>query len=127
MKKNARFSPAILTSLIVASGLSLALAAVAYADGNPAGTPSRPTTRQYNTRLPPVLPGEEVVTETGQKIRTWSSSGPVPVNQVPTPQALGNANGTGGVGVIIDGRDRFDRPPFGSQGGTRPGSGLSGR
>jgi hypothetical protein len=62
------------------------------------------TTRQYNNRLPPVLPGEEVVTETGQKMRVWSSSGPVPVNPRPTPQVL-NGNGNNGFGgVIVDGR-----------------------
>jgi hypothetical protein len=71
----------------------------AEADGN-----DKPTTRQDDDRLPPVLPGEEVVTQTGQKMRVWSSAGPVPVNQQPTPQTL-NGNGYGGVGVIVDGRD----------------------
>ena len=71
----------------------------AAADGN-----DKPTTRQDDGRLPPVLPGEEVVTQTGQKMRVWSSAGPVPVNQQPTPQPL-NGNGYGGVGVIVDGRD----------------------
>jgi hypothetical protein len=130
MKKNARFKAFILPGLLIASGLSLAFAALAYGDGNPPGTqqrPLRPTTRQYNNRLPPVIPGEEVVTETGQKIRTWSSSGPVPVNQQPTPQTVGNGTGGSGVGVIIDGRDRFDRQPLGTQGVDRPGTGLSGR
>jgi hypothetical protein len=51
------------------------------------------------------MPGEEIVTETGQKMKTWSSSGPVPVNRRPPPQALGN--GTGGIGVIVDGRERY--------------------
>lgn len=70
----------------------------AEADGN-----DKPTTRQDDDRLPPVLPGEEVVTQTGQKMRVWSSAGPVPVNQQPTPQTL-NGDGYGGVGVIVDGR-----------------------
>lgn len=63
-----------------------------------------PTTRQYDSRLPPLLPGEEVVTETGQRMRTWSSAGPVPVNPRPTPQTLQNLNGNGGAAIIIDGR-----------------------
>lgn len=59
-----------------------------------------PTTRQYNNRLPPVIPGEEIVTETGQKMRVWSSAGPVPVNPRPTPQTY-----NGGLpSVIVDGR-----------------------
>ncbi len=73
-------------------------AEAAGADGN-----DKPTTRQDDDRLPPVLPGEEVVTQTGQKMRVWSSAGPVPVNQQPTPQTL-NGDGYGGVGVIVDGR-----------------------
>lgn len=88
----------------------------AFGDGEPSGTSQSrnliytPTTRQYNDRLPPVLPGEEVVTETGQKMRVWSSAGPVPVNQQPTPQplpggrAVQDAQSAGGVGVIVDSR-----------------------
>lgn len=72
--------------------------------GNPQGY-RKPTTRQYNDRLPPVIPGEEIVTETGQKIKTWSSAGPVPVNRQPPQQVVGN--GTGGIGVIVDGRERY--------------------
>jgi hypothetical protein len=76
-----------------------------------AGERSATTTRQYNDRLPPVMPGEEIVTETGQKIKTWSSSGPVPVNRRQEPQmGAGNPQAGGGwvgngVGVIVDGRE----------------------
>lgn len=70
-----------------------------------AGQDDQPTTRQDDDRLPPVLPGEEVVTQTGQKMRVWSSAGPVPVNQQPTPQPWGgNGYGYGGPAVIVDGR-----------------------
>jgi len=31
------------------------------------------------------LPGEEVVTPTGQKLRVWSTEGPVPVSPPPEP------------------------------------------
>lgn len=89
----------------------------AYGDGNSANVSAstkprgdqRTTTRQYNERLPPVMPGEEIVTETGQKMKTWSSSGPVPVNRQPTPQVVGNGRATGGIGVIVDGRERYGR------------------
>lgn len=65
----------------------------------------KPTTRQDDDRLPPVLPGEEVVTQTGQKMRVWSSSGPVPMNVQPTPQTFnGGGYGYGGPAVIVDGR-----------------------
>ncbi len=85
-----------------------------------AGQLQRPTTRQYDQRLPPVMPGEEIVTETGQRMRVWSSAGPVPVNPQPTPQPLpGNGVAGGGIGVIVDGRERYEPgPPDG--GGGQP-------
>ena len=93
------------------SAAFVAIGSVASADQGDTGDSAaeadgtnKPTTRQDDDRLPPVLPGEEVVTQTGQKMRVWSSAGPVPVNQQPTPQTL-NGNGYGGVGVIVDGRD----------------------
>jgi hypothetical protein len=67
---------------------------------------SKPTTRQNDPRLPAVLPGEEIVTETGQKMRVWSSAGPVPVNPMPTPQQIfGNGTNGAGLGIIVDGRE----------------------
>jgi hypothetical protein len=45
------------------------------------------------------------VTQTGQKMRVWSSAGPVPMNVPPTPQTLnGGGYGYGGPAVIVDGR-----------------------
>ena len=86
----------------------LAASGVALADQGDSGNDApdsndKPTTRQDDDRLPPVLPGEEVVTQTGQKMRVWSSAGPVPVNAQPTPQTLGG-DGYGGPAVIVDGR-----------------------
>lgn len=97
------FSAFILFAILLA-GSQAALADQA-GDGSPASnspTTSNPTTRQNDPRLPPVMPGEEIVTETGQKMRVWSSAGPVPVNPQPTAQQFNN--GYGG-GIIIDGRD----------------------
>lgn len=91
---------------------SIAACGVAFADQGGAGEATagtiganddKPTTRQDDDRLPPVLPGEEVVTQNGQKMRVWSSAGPVPVNPQPTPQNLGG-NGYGGPDIIVDGR-----------------------
>lgn len=102
-----------LSPLLLALTVNSSSVSVARADGKTDGAPDRvgnPTSRQYDQRLPPVIPGEEVVTEGGQRMRVWSSSGPVPVNPVPTPQTL-NGNGNGyGPGVIVDGRG--ERPLF---------------
>jgi hypothetical protein len=89
----------------------LLLGDAAFADGKPGydqARQQRPTTRQYDPRLPPVMPGEEIVTETGQKMKVWSSAGPVPVNPQPTPQQLPSGVNGAGIGVIVDSRDRFD-------------------
>jgi hypothetical protein len=113
------FVPAVVAFFSVLTPTECALG-----DGNSATSRpryQRPTTRQYNDRLPPVMPGEEIVTETGQKMKTWSSAGPVPVNRRPPPQAL--SNGTGGVGVIVDGRERYGHEQYGGEvggGGQQP-------
>ncbi len=123
------FRRAIRGILVVVAIVSVNVGPIeyAYGDGSYSGLKQqgyrRPTTRQYNDRLPPVMPGEEIVTETGQKMKTWSSSGPVPVNRRPPPQALGN--GTGGIGVIVDGRERdgYEAPlndGVGNGGAIRP-------
>jgi hypothetical protein len=64
------------------------------------------TSKQYDPRLPPVLPGELIVTEEGERMRVWSSSGPVPVNPPPQPQAFGTAGSI--PGVLVDARSRRD-------------------
>ena len=64
-----------------------------------------PSKKQYDPRLPPVLPGEEITTESGKKMRVWSSSGPVPINQPTPPQYPGGGYGYGGwPPVIVDER-----------------------
>lgn len=60
--------------------------------------PDKPATT-FDKRLPPVMPGETVLTEQGDKIKVWSSAGPVPVQQQPQQQ------GSGPIGVIVDGRN----------------------
>ena len=88
----------------------------------------KPTTRQNDSRLPPLLPGEEVVTETGRKMRVWTSVGPVPISATPTAQTIngnGNNNGNGVPAIILDGRD-YVRPP-GDTLGEHGLRGLGGR
>ena len=65
-----------------------------------------PSKKQYDLRLPPGLPGEEIVTERGKKMKVWSSSGPVPVNQQPTPNSISNPGYP--AAVIVDDRRRQD-------------------
>jgi hypothetical protein len=66
----------------------------------------------FDKRLPPVLPGEEV-SDGKNRMKMWSTSGPVPVSAAPEPwkespeeqrRILGS-----GVGVIVDRRDAGDR------------------
>ncbi len=95
-----------LLSALVCSG---APSAHADSSAGPAvqGADPTPTGKQYDKRLPPVLPGEEIVTEGGRKMRVWSSSGPVPVNPPQQPQQFYG----GAPGVILDGRGYPPPPP----------------
>jgi hypothetical protein len=66
-------------------------------------------------RLPAVLPGEVVEVAPGQRIKVWSSSGPVPVApNVPQPPNNSQLNhlpafAPGVGGVIVDQRHHGDR------------------
>ena len=56
-------------------------------------------------RLPPVIPGEKVVTAQGEEIKVWSSSGSVEVSAPNQPMAPGSNNQQlKGIGVIVDQR-----------------------
>lgn len=62
----------------------------------------------FDKRLPPVIPGEQIQ-HNGRKMRVWSTSGAVPVGQVPQPPqapVIGNGNTTipNLGGVIVDNR-----------------------
>lgn len=60
------------------------------------------TTRRY-------LPGEEVVTPTGKKVKVWSTEGPVSVSPAPEPfQQKPDAN-LSGTQIIIDAERRHRR------------------
>ena len=65
-------------------------------------------------RLPPVIPGQKIEVS-GQKMRVWSTSGPVPVSPVPrpprnTPDTGRIQGGNGDISVIVDRRgDSVDR------------------
>lgn len=67
--------------------------------------------KDRDKRLPPVLPGEVLETEQGDKIKVWSSAGPVPVNTVISQP-------TAPVGGILLDKRNVQRPgiPYGNQG-----------
>ena len=128
---NNPFSQSSVVMSLAVAALCVGSSTIAVADqGEGADALPRqqqPSIKQYDPRLPPVLPGEEVVTEQGQRMRVWSSAGPVPVQPQPTPQSL---QGLGGV--IVDGRVApstgfpggaprgFEQAPPLRQGGRRP-------
>ena len=58
----------------------------------------------FDKRLPPVLPGEEIVRD-GKSMKVWSSSGPVVVADAPDPSHTPGQQLPAGVGVIVDQRD----------------------
>lgn len=81
----------------------LLLPLTAQADGLDAGSvPAEETRPKLDKRLLPVLPGQEVrIGE--QKMRVWSSSGPVPVSEVPQAPQLGS-RGVAIDSVVVDAR-----------------------
>jgi hypothetical protein len=109
MKHSLRLLP-----LFLVFGALVSLQESARADGNQMDDQGqqyqRPTTRQNDSRLPPVIPGEQIVTESGQRMNVWSSAGPVPVNPTQPPQQYYGGYGYG-PGVIVDGRNNPNFPP----------------
>ena len=110
---------AFLAGFVVAG---LVLFAISTAKADSEWTVPQPTatvtTDQSSKNFPKTgrfLPGEEVVTPTGKKMRVWSTEGPVPVTQPPTP-GYGAPNGIPyGTEVIVDQREptrrRMQRGP----------------
>lgn len=78
------------------------------ADAQPLGTDGKPVDQSSSNfnKTGRYLPGEEVVTPTGKKVKIWSTEGPVPVN--PPAQQYGDQAGWGSFSpnVIIDTDDR---------------------
>ncbi len=55
------------------------------------------------------LPGEEVVTPTGQKMKIWSTKGPVDVSKAPEPFEDREKSTLDNTNIDIDLRDRLPR------------------
>jgi hypothetical protein len=110
----------LVVSLLVLAHIANSTAS-ARADGNQWAVQNQqqdqaPTTRQNDPRLPAVIPGEQIVTQSGQRMNVWSSAGPVPVNPTQPPQYYGGGGYGYGPGVIVDGRN-YPNPPLGPRGG----------
>ena len=71
-----------------------------YADGSESNTGPIPS--QNYEKDSQYLPGEEVVTPTGRKMRVWSTKGPVPVSQAPEPFERESEKSLQGVPVYVD-------------------------
>ena len=71
----------------------------------PHATPNERSDASFDSRLPPVLPGEEV-NDDGNKMKVWSSAGGVPVSPAPEPfkKQDGRVDLSNGTTVILDGR-----------------------
>ena len=68
------------------------------------------------------LPGEEVVTPTGQKMRVWSTTGPVPVSPPPQPFDDPSKATIDSAIIEVDSGVAIPRTlPPGPPTGTRPG------
>ncbi len=92
--------------------LMIALPSLLFADGefNVRQEKTEPVIEERDPRLPPVLPGERVHTRGGQKLRVWSTAGPVPAREAPTLIPNEKHIDVGEVDVIVDTRDdRRDR------------------
>ena len=92
---------------LIAFGALLLSSAALKADGDnsdsfaaqqPAGSAA-----QFDKRLPPVLPGEEVK-DGKETLKVWSTTGGVPVSQPPEPWRR-EARQAPAAGVIVDRRD----------------------
>ncbi len=91
---------------------------LASADGPEANAPTRtegpPSSNFHKTEK--FLPGEEVVSPTGQRMKVWSTEGPVPVSRAPEPFEDREKTVINDENVIIDaevggGRRGIERRP----------------
>lgn len=112
MTRAERFAIAVLTMFLATNGVRPAFAG---GEGEPpAGLAADDVAvvgpaASFDNRLPPVIPGEEI-RHNGRRTKVWSTSGPVPVGQVPqAPPAPGvgaqtNYGLPANMGIIVDNR-----------------------
>lgn len=68
------------------------------------------------------IPGEEVVTPTGKKMKVWSTAGPVEVSPPPQPFDDPSKQRLDGSQIIVDGAGRTFQRDHGDISGARPGA-----
>lgn len=121
--------PSRLIAVSSAAMLSVAVAAPVCADGPDLDERPLPVERGKESenfhKTGRFLPGEEVVTSTGKKMRVWSTEGPVPVSRPPEPFEDRTEWGWIRPHVVIDGDRDHHRGPRRHEGHDRdrPGSG----
>lgn len=76
------------------------------------------SSKNYN-KSKKLLPGEEVVTPTGQKLKVWSTKGPVPVSRAPEPFEDREKSVLNDAHVVVD-VDASRRRRVPNQVGPRP-------
>ena len=77
---------ALIFALILVAFSAAPLAALADGENQIPGNDVAPSKESANFgKSSEYLPGEEVVSPTGQKLKIWSTRGPVPVSQAPAP------------------------------------------
>lgn len=92
-------------------------------EGSQAAAPPAGPSGNYNKDRQ-FLPGEEVVTPTGQKLKVWSTEGPVSVSKAPDPFADPQRSGLpGDTHIIVD--EALIRDQLGAGGGAGNSSGSS--
>ena len=110
--------------ILLYAALLLLPAVPAFADGDPSSGELQHDARTgaekvgtdasvADKRLPPVFPGEEVK-DGKNTIKTWTTTGPVPVSRPPEPWKDDTNYGlrlNNGVGIVVDGRRDDVRPP----------------
>lgn len=97
---------------VIAAAVTLGLCSISFADSEePAAQDAEPAPKaqvdqssaNFN-KTDRFLPGEEVITPTGKKMKIWSSTGPVPVSRPPEPFEDREKTVLHPGGVIIDTR-----------------------
>ncbi len=88
--------------LLLFAILLCALPLLAVADDKVTIKTSKPTSQPGDEERRDYLPGEEVKTKTGQKLKVWSTRGPVPVS--PAPEPFDKKNEIDNLEVIVDDR-----------------------
>jgi len=82
-----------------------------FADGEAATSNTITTQTSDSDQDRKLLPGEEVTTSSGKKMKVWSTRGPVPVSRAPEPFEDREKTVINGSNIIIDAETDEHRRP----------------